>query len=262
MRIEFHNPDIIQIPPRQRGLDEDAVGWLMESISKIGLQQPITVLDNGDGALQLVTGRHRLEACQRLGKDEVACNVNEGNEIEAQLWEISENLHRAELTALERAEHISLWVDLTRAQADTEAQKGGRQPNEQGIRKAARKLGISKDRAARSRKIDALSDEAKQAARSIGLDNNQSALLSAAERPRAEQAAHMEGIASAKTTPPIAVDEVAADIISTYVPEAEWTRLTEGLRRVSTAELSALLESRCAAGGIIPSFLRVRAPAA
>ena len=31
----------------------------------------------------------------------------------ARLWEISENLHRADLSALERAEQIAEWVALT-----------------------------------------------------------------------------------------------------------------------------------------------------
>ena len=262
MRIEHHNPEIITVPSGRRPLDEDAVAWLMDSIGKIELQQPITVLDRGDGALQLVAGRHRLEACRRRGDEEIACVVNEGDEIAAQLWEISENLHRAELTALERAEQTALWIDLTKAQADIQAQPGGAQPNDQGIRKTARALGISKDKASRAKKIDGICDDAKEAARNAGLDNNQSALLSVASRPRAEQAAHVEKIAEAKQAPPIAVDEDAAEIISTYVPEMEWARLTEGLKRVSVVELSALLEERCAAGGTIPAFLRTRRPAA
>lgn len=262
MKIEYHSPEIITVSGKRRPLDEDAVAWLMKSIGKIGLQQPITVLDKGDGALQLVAGRHRLEACRRLGREDIACTVNEGDEVAAQLWEISENLHRAELTALERAEQTSLWIDLTKAQSDAEVQPGGAQPKDQGIRKAARTLNISKDKASRAKKIDGICDDAKAAARNAGLDDNQSALLSVAARPRAEQAAHVEKIAEAKQAPPIAVDEDAADIISTYVPEMEWTRLTEGLRRVSVVELAALLEERCAAGGTIPAFLRMRRPAA
>jgi hypothetical protein len=33
-------------------------------------------------------------------------------EIDARLWEIAENLHVAELTELERAEHVTEWIRL------------------------------------------------------------------------------------------------------------------------------------------------------
>jgi hypothetical protein len=42
--------------------------------------------------------------------DEIPVVAETGSEFEARLWEIAENLHRAELTALERAEHISQWI--------------------------------------------------------------------------------------------------------------------------------------------------------
>ncbi len=36
----------------------------------------------------------------------------DGSDIKAQLWEISENLHRAELTTLEYGEQVARWVEL------------------------------------------------------------------------------------------------------------------------------------------------------
>jgi hypothetical protein len=39
--------------------------------------------------------------------------VFDGDETEARRAEISENLHRAELTVQERADHIAEWVRLT-----------------------------------------------------------------------------------------------------------------------------------------------------
>ena len=54
-----------------------------------------------------------LEACRRLGMELVAVAIHEGDETDARLWEIAENLHRAELTVQERADHIAEWVRLT-----------------------------------------------------------------------------------------------------------------------------------------------------
>jgi ParB family transcriptional regulator, chromosome partitioning protein len=102
--------DII-VGARLRALDRESVERLKESISKIGLKTPISVRSSEQG-WTLVSGRHRLEACIELGMDEIPVVAETGSELEARLWEIAENLHRAELTALERAEHIDQWIRL------------------------------------------------------------------------------------------------------------------------------------------------------
>lgn len=109
-----------------------------------------------------------------------------------QSGEISENLHRAELTKLERDEQISRWVELIelkRVSRQVDAKPEGGRP-EAGVRAAARELGISEPDARRAVNVAALSDEAKEAARKHGLDDNRAALLEAAAKPSvAEQVA-------------------------------------------------------------------------
>ncbi len=65
--------------------------------------------------------------------------------------------------------------------------KGGAQPAEKGIRKAAKELGVSRRDAPRAVMVDKLAPEAKQVARDVGLDDNESALLRAAKRPTKEE---------------------------------------------------------------------------
>ena len=60
--------------------------------------------------------------------------------------------------------------------------KGGR-GKESGVRAAARELHIDKDDAHRAVKVASLSEEAKEAAREAGLDDNRTALLQAASSP-------------------------------------------------------------------------------
>lgn len=103
-------------------------------------------------------------------------------EIDAELREIAENLHRAELTQLERSEQIARWVELVEAkqvsgQVDQKPQ-GGRP--EGGLSAAARELGVQRKDAERSVKVASISEAAKEAARREGLDNNRSALLQVA----------------------------------------------------------------------------------
>ena len=105
------SPADIVVGDRLRALDRESVERLKESISRIGLKTPVSVRSSGQG-WTLVSGRHRLEACIELGMDKILVVAETGPELDARLWEIAENLHRAELTALERAEHISLWIRL------------------------------------------------------------------------------------------------------------------------------------------------------
>ena len=93
------SPTDIIVGARLRALDRESVERLKESISKIGLKTPISVRSSEPG-WTLVSGRHRLEACIELGMDEIPVVAETGSELEARLWEIAENLHRAELTAL------------------------------------------------------------------------------------------------------------------------------------------------------------------
>jgi len=105
------DPADIIVGDRLRALDRESVERLKESISRIGLKTPISVRSSAQG-WTLVAGRHRLAACIELGINQIPVVAETGSELEARLWEIAENLHRAELTALERAEHISQWIRL------------------------------------------------------------------------------------------------------------------------------------------------------
>lgn len=177
--------DEIETGERLRPLNPEAVSRLVESIRTLGLQTPISVrlvTDERGEVPVLIAGRHRLAALRQLGEETAMCAVHEGDERDARLWEIAENLHRAELTVLERSEHVAEWVRLTNEKvAQLEPPTGGRQPKEEGIRKAARELGVDRNEAQRSAKVDRISPEAKAAAREAGIDDNQSALLRVAK---------------------------------------------------------------------------------
>lgn len=107
------------------------------------------------------------------------------NELEAKRWEIAENLHRSELTALERDQQVAEWIRLTEeaekvAQDAPLKEPGKGRGSKGGVRAAARELGIDRDDARRAVKVSSLTDEAKETAREVGLDDNRSALLRAA----------------------------------------------------------------------------------
>lgn len=83
----------INVNAGRREADQDAVQKLVDSISKVGLLNPITV----DQEYTLIAGLHRLEAAKRLGWTEIECTVKNLNGLLAELAEIDENLIRRKL---------------------------------------------------------------------------------------------------------------------------------------------------------------------
>lgn len=116
----------IVIGERHRALSDDACERLSTSMRDIGLRQPISVriVDemevDGDltaGVPVLVAGRHRLEAAKRLGWSHIDCIEVADDEIQAEMWEIAENLHRLDLTKEQRDQHIRRYAELIEARA-------------------------------------------------------------------------------------------------------------------------------------------------
>ena len=187
--------ELLYPAPAGRSVQADVVASLCDSIGRIGLHSPITVrpvrkVRDGAGvdAFEIVTGRHRYEACLRLGMAEIECFVDTGDAAQSRLWYLAENLHRAELTEGERRVHIAEWIRLTEEKlADAshgethQSKKAGQQSG--GVNAAARELGISKATAHRAVKAESLPDEAKALADEAGLGTVARAKAAAAADP-------------------------------------------------------------------------------
>lgn len=236
--IEFHPVQAIQVREGRRTINEGAVKFLMESMMEIGLKTPISIryyedrpsflpaVEKPGDALVLLTGAHRLEAARRLGWEQIECVCyNICTDLEAELWEIAENLHRAELIALERSEQTARWIHLTNEDQKKKKQDGvsvqlGQKPQvgrpKGGIEAATRVLGISHGEAHRSLVVAALSPEAKQSARETGLADNRTVLLNAAKQEGAKAQVHYLQAESQKREErrqkrPNAADRIEAD---------------------------------------------------
>jgi ParB family chromosome partitioning protein len=101
----------IDVPERHRDVDYEAVASLRQSIEEIGLRTPISVSPTDDGYM-LIAGRHRMVAFERMGKKTIPAFVLQSEDLDAELWEIDENLVRAELSAIEQAEHLKRRRDI------------------------------------------------------------------------------------------------------------------------------------------------------
>jgi uncharacterized ParB-like nuclease family protein len=64
--------------PLYRENDREKVKDLMESIKKIGQQEPIDVLEV-EGKYYGFSGCHRFEACQKLGQETILCRIRKAS---------------------------------------------------------------------------------------------------------------------------------------------------------------------------------------
>jgi len=200
MQIESIPVDGIVVPDGRRDLNENTVLSLMESMDKLGLVQPLSVYTEDNASAILIAGAHRLEAARRLEWEYIDVVFRTGSDVDRRLMEISENLHRAELTVQERSEQIAEWVEL--AKVTQLVSPSNVQPKESGKRAAARTLGVSQPEVQRAVKIASITPEAKQAAREAGIDDNQSKLLEVAKAEPERQAAVVHELAQRRTSPP------------------------------------------------------------
>ncbi len=94
MRIAINE---IKVGPGRRETQPEAVRELADSISEVGLLNPITVNQENT----LIAGFHRLEAAKLLGWKEIECTVSRLDSLQAKLAEIDENFVRVELGSVD-----------------------------------------------------------------------------------------------------------------------------------------------------------------
>src|ERR1700682_6163477 len=102
VRREFREVPLpaITIPDRRlRGVVEEFTSDITESLACLGqIIQPPTVRRLGAESFELVCGLQRIEAARRMGLTSILCRIVEITDVEAEMWEIDENLIRAGLS--------------------------------------------------------------------------------------------------------------------------------------------------------------------
>jgi ParB-like chromosome segregation protein Spo0J len=173
----------ILVGKERRAINPRKVDAIAKSIREIGLRTPLSVYHKKKEVI-LVAGRHRLEAMKSVGRTHVECFVLPDSKGDRQLWAISENLHRANLTKLERAEQLAKWADLieTRNAGAKTKSPGGVQPKDKGLSRISREMDITRESLRRGKTIAGISAEGKKAAKESGLAHNEAALLKIAKQ--------------------------------------------------------------------------------
>ena len=97
--------DDIQPNPNQprREFDDDSLQELANSIRQIGIIQPITLRDMGDGTYTIIAGERRWRASQRVGLTTIPAYIRTVDDENMLEMALVENIQREDLTALEVA---------------------------------------------------------------------------------------------------------------------------------------------------------------
>jgi ParB family chromosome partitioning protein len=97
--------DDIQPNPNQprREFDDDSLQELANSIRQIGLVQPITLRDMGDGTYTIIAGERRWRASQRVGLVTIPAYIRTVDDENMLEMALVENIQREDLNAIEVA---------------------------------------------------------------------------------------------------------------------------------------------------------------
>lgn len=88
--------------PRTR-FEQEALQELAQSISTLGLVQPITVRQLPQGGYQLISGERRFRASQLVGLTDIPAFIRPSEDGDMLELALVENIHRADLNAIELA---------------------------------------------------------------------------------------------------------------------------------------------------------------
>ncbi|RVK81416.1 transcriptional regulator [Sinorhizobium meliloti] len=198
----------VHIGERARPIDEDHAQAIAASMAERGQISPIMVrrtpaANKGKTPLTLVAGGHRTRAALINGWEELDAIVVSADAVEAQLLELSENLFRNELSALDRAIFVAKFRELWEEQHGKINSKGGRPSKKQGhdgpdifasgrelSDRVCDRLGISERTYKRVTSIAVkLHPALRTALRGTGGEDDQSLLLKLAKKGPSEQAA-------------------------------------------------------------------------
>ena len=122
MQVTWEDPESIYIPPdRYRTIQDDKVELISQSAERIGIKHPIHIryvermVIDGKEELSVpvcISGAHRTLAAIKVGLQQIPCFEFTDDDIAAELWEIDENLCRADLSPAEEAAHLQRRREL------------------------------------------------------------------------------------------------------------------------------------------------------
>ncbi len=204
---------------------------LASSIADVGLLHPITVTEE----MVLVSGLHRLRACEALGWTTVPATIVRSGLV-AEMAELDENLMRQELTVLQRAEMLARRKELFEA-LHPEARRGVAGGKASGARRRGEQTTVSvslvHDLAARTKRSartiereiqigTRIAPDVRKALTGTRAEDKTLDLLQIARLPAKQQRQVAERLASGEST---SVRSARLDIIARSVERQNQTKV-------------------------------------
>lgn len=102
LEIDINSIDTNPFQPRSR-FDVQALEELAASIRQVGIVQPLTVRETGDGRYQLIAGERRLRAARMAGLTHLPAYIRTADDTAMLEMALVENIQREDLDAVEVA---------------------------------------------------------------------------------------------------------------------------------------------------------------
>ena len=127
-RMEELEVESIKPNPKQprTEFDDDALEELADSISTLGLIQPITVRREPDGKYIIISGERRWRASKLAGRKTIPAYIREADDKELHEMALVENIQRQDLNAMEIAISLQRLIDECGVTQETVAQRVGK----------------------------------------------------------------------------------------------------------------------------------------
>jgi ParB family chromosome partitioning protein len=100
--IDINLIDANPFQPR-KDFDEDSLKELSDSITQLGIIQPITVKQTDNGRFQLISGERRFRACKMAGLNKIIAFIRDADDQGLLEMALVENIQREDLNSLEIA---------------------------------------------------------------------------------------------------------------------------------------------------------------
>lgn len=115
----------IEEPPEAEQKRRVEIAKLGDSILAVGMINPITVIAVADNKYRILAGRRRFWACRSRGLGEISCSVvGADNQSIIETIEVTENIHRVQLTPMEEADAIQKLRNLDHSDESIAADLG------------------------------------------------------------------------------------------------------------------------------------------
>ncbi|HEV7415805.1 MAG TPA: ParB N-terminal domain-containing protein, partial [Tianweitania sediminis] len=243
---------IISLPVAQlrrhsaaRDLNDATVATIADSIAKLGLINPVRVRRSGDG-YEVIAGHHRFAAVGSLGLADIDCIVVDDDDVAAEMAMIAENLHRSELSKLERDEQISRWIELSKEENVPAVNDAPIDPDEADFEAFCAVVEEAEEAArANAQEVSGQVDQKPHGGRPEG-GNLQSAQVAPNESKRADGRGHRPegGIRAAARELGIDRDDARRAVtVASLSPEAKAAAKASGLDNNRSALLAASKET-------------------